>query len=689
MQNVRKTLIYRLKQVKIPLLLTFPLMLLAVTLLPGCIDEPISPSWDLQVNAPVTNKSYTLLEAIEKDTKQTLKYDATTKNLYYTDNRPVTAIRVDDKLKLSPSSKEISFAIQKLSLNPASSSTSVKLSQFGGIFSGNSGSTELDIPAIQTTINQNLADIASFKEVDLESGTMTLTITNNTHGKLSIRLDQITITNRLDGAVVFKVTESTIIKPQESKSFPASLAGKKLRNQMAAEITLSTVAGKSTVNSEEEISFGFQMSNLIPSRMIAQIPDQAPFSDTSSFQLDETSAIKLVTVKKGKLVYTLTNNFPTKVTAQFSIPELRTSAGQTYTNSITLEKGEIKPITLSNLTDWSLQSTNAGYTNRVSFQVTTAVPSSGSEYVEISKTNSVKINVNLDTLTLKNVNGKMKATALEPKTTAIALNLGSLDKFTAANIYFKNFLLDLNLGMSAQTKIRLDNAKIEGSNSQTKKTLSIPVTILNGASGTQKITLNQTELNNFLNAFVTKPPDSLYIKYTATVNPAAEAIVINDADSVYGNSTMNIPLDLGISGGTITDTSEVEIPSSNRDKLDNVQSGTIKLKIENGIAADVVFRGKLYGESGNYLMDIPPGTPNTITVAAASVDNNGLVTAPGYSDVTITLNNEQIKKFLDSKKMIFTLNFSTTANGAAPVKFRTTDYIKVFAAGQLNYLNKP
>lgn len=662
------------------------LLLLTSLFISGCIDEPVSPVWDVQLNAPVTNKKYTLMEVIEKDSDSTLKYDATS-NLYYADDQPITSIVVEDKLKLNPSVANVQFAIQKLSINPAPFTTTVAISQLGSGFNINLPAGT-PVPYVKRTVTQNLDPITDFEEMVIESGTMALTISNNTTGNCSLYIHDVTIVNVIGGGVVFVKSDSTLLIPGQSKVIEQSLAGRTIRNVLRASITISTVPGTSKIVPSETIGLSFAMANLSPSRMKAKIPAQDPYSNSSSFQLDQNSRIKLVTVKKGKLVYTLKNNFKASVNAFFSMPELKTSSGAVYSNTITLGPDESKPVTLPDLNGWSLQSTDGSYTGTVNFNVTTSVlPTSTA--VELTKSDNVTITVNMDTLILKRVDGKLKPTQLTTKTTAIALNLGSLKNFTAETILFDKFVLDLNLGMSADTKIRLDNATVVGKNNLRSKTLNIASTVLNGAGAMQTITIPQTQLNDFINAFINKPPDSLLISYNATVNPNSDAIIINDADSVYGNSSMEIPLYVGIKGGTITDTTEINIPESNKEKLDNILSGTIKLQIENGLPAEVVFTGKLYDSVGTYLMNIPPGTPATINVAAASVNASGVVTKSANSEVVITLNTDQIKKFIDSKSMIMSLQFFTTGGQAVPVKFLTSDYIKVYVAGQLNYRNKP
>ena len=663
------------------------LLLLTSLFISGCIDEPVSPVWDVQLNAPVTNKKYTLMEVIEKDSDSTLKYDATN-NLYYADDQPITGIVVEDKLKLNPSVANAQFSIQKLSINPAPFTTNVALSQLGSGFNQSSQGVVVPIPYVKQTVTQNLAPINDFEEMVLEDGTMNLTISNNTTGTCSLKVHGVTIVNVSDNSVVFANTDSIMIIPGESKVISRSLAGKTMRNSLKASLTISTVAGNSKIEPAETIGFSFAMVNLSPSRMKAKIPAQDPYSNSSFFDLDQNSRIKLVTVKKGKLVYTLKNNFKASVNAFFSIPELKTSSGAIYSNTVTLGPDESKPISITDLNGWSLQSTDGSYTGVVKFNVTTAVLPTTTA-VEITKSDNVSITVNMDTLVLKRVDGKLKPTQLTTKTTAIALNLGSLKNFTAETILFNKFVLDINLGMSANTKIRLDNATVVGKNNVRTRSINIASTLLNGGGSMQKITIPQTQLNDFINAFVNKPPDSLLITYNATVNPNSDAIIINDADSVYGNSNMEIPLHVGIKGGTITDTTEINIPESNKEKLDNILSGTIKLQIENGLPAEVVFTGKLYDATGNFLMNLPPGSPASITVAAAAVNALGVVSKATNSEVVITLNTDQIKKFVDSKSMIISLQFFTTGGQAVPVKFLTSDYIKVYAAGQLNYRNKP
>ena len=84
-----------------------------VFLLSGCFDAPndfVVPSWDVKLHIPVANKTYTLKEAIDKDTTFVHSY-TNPENLgllYFGDNQPIEKITLGDNLSVDPFSASAS-----------------------------------------------------------------------------------------------------------------------------------------------------------------------------------------------------------------------------------------------------------------------------------------------------------------------------------------------------------------------------------------------------------------------------------------------------------------------------------------------------------------------------------------------------------------------------------------------------
>ena len=83
---------------------------------------------------------------------------------------------------------------------------------------------------------------------------------------------------------------------------------------------------------------------------------------------------------------------------------------------------------------------------------------------------------------------------------------------------------------------------------------------------------------------------------------------------------------------------------------------------------------------GDTLLFITPSD----TIQPAAVDINGLTTAPTFSKTSISLNGAQMVQFNNADSLFIRLDMSTSNNGQV-VRVRDTDYIRVYAKGDITY----
>ena len=241
---------------------------------------------------------------------------------------------------------------------------------------------------------------------------------------------------------------------------------------------------------------------------------------------------------------------------------------------------------------------------------------------------------------------------------------------------FENPEIYFDLYQSASIEVAF-SGKLKGTNSTQTRELDIPSTTLK--NGMNRVTIDKTELRNFLAGFSGKFPDTFTFYGTSVVNPDYLQGSIANTDSVRGTAYVEFPMKIGILDGTIKDSVKVDLTNDDRDKLNSVGDGTIVLEITNGLAAETQFRGSLY---------VPPlHAPNDslITVGAAQINSNGEVTSPTTAKVSISLTADEVQKFKESKYVKSNIVFSTQGNGTTPVAIRVTDPISVKAYGTFNY----
>lgn len=669
-------------------LFLFLLAGLGLSALAGCVEKISAPIWDVELNVPVADKSYTLMDVLQKDANSQLVFD-NSNNIRYEDSRALAKIVVDDKIQLNPVKATSQFSMPKINLSPQPVGVDFSLSKLG------LPSSPIAIPVSlgATSIPVTIPDITDFTNFTLDSGKATLTIANKTTYNLSITINSVTLYNRGTGSTVLSSSSPVTVAPGKTGTVQFNdLRNVTITNQLALNLVVSIPSTTTKIDANEAINFTFAFSNLYPRSVTAVLPAQDPYTRDSVVTLDNTSLIDTVIIRSGKLNYKLTNNFGVQVNLDLTLPDLYVSSGVVFKKSYAIPaKGSVSDA-LPDLAGYSLYAQNGVSSNKMRYSLKTSVTSpSGQATLTTNDNVAVEIDMGTTPLVLKKVAGKIKPTKLNFNKTALSINFGSIKNLNAGNIKFRNFGINLAMSTSAGATVRLENSSILGKSntSSTTATITIPTTDL--TTGTTTIALDQTQLNNFINTFISKPPDSLIFTYTATVNPAGGSMRIVDTDSLYGNMKISVPLEVGIQSGTINDSVDISMPSSNRTQLDNIKSASLVLKVENGFPADVSFTGKIVTEDGRSLVVPPPnsGNPATLAVGAATVDANGNVLSTTHTDITVTLTGSDIQTFLDSKKLKFAVNFNTTGNNSSPVVFKTNNSIKVFCAGHIVYKENP
>ena len=662
----------------------FPIF--SALLFSSCVDKFVAPSWDVELNVPVIRKDYTLLDVVKKDT--TYLKSGSNFQIYYADNRTINAIKVDKQLTLSPIETTSKVSLDTIAMtSPAATIISLTPPTWPpAIGTFPIAETKIALPV-------SIPTMTTFENATFDSGTLSVNIANNNGSDLSIRIDSLQIVDNRSGqnGILVRSNDVITVAPGGNGTISMNLANKTLYNQLKGVIYVYTPAKASvTIPTNANTKITLTFSNLNPSSVKSQIPDQPTKSVAGSFTLDAQSSFDTIRISDGAMKFTLTNYFNVAMKGVLTINSLRTSSNVAFTTNINLAANSSQEIPIASLQNWSI--TSPSISNQLSYNVDFSVLGSGTNNVSVSKKDSVVVKVHMDQLTLKSIHGKIKPTALNFDTTRVTINLDNLKNLTAEQIHFSNFSIVLKIASSANVKLGFQGT-ITGKNSKgNSAALTIPATVISGGGAFSNITINPTELDNFFNTFAsTGLPNQLILNYSGTLNPnplvTDPAVGITSSDSLFGSAIINSPISVEVVAGKLSDTSSINIQESSRSDIDKIQSATIALELTNGVGAGLSFYGRLENSAGDSLMAFPPkhdSNPYPLKIAAANVGSDGLVTSPAFTKVEIKLTGAELQSFLNSKRIRYTLQLDTSAPPAS-VKFFTSDAIKVYAAGQLNY----
>ena len=670
-------------------------LLMAVTLLfiGGCMDKPtdfVAPRYDATLNFPIYDTTYTINDALKNSSVITV---STSQNnlglLYFNQSNSITTFNVGDNLKIDDFNTNFSKQIGAVKINNVTPITiGIKVEDWSGFKSGQ----KIIFPEITGDVNTGFPKIQQFQSVTLESGSISVTLTNNL--PIQTQLKGITIKNALGGQVVASRPKSNpvILNPGDSKVVSFDLTGKTIEDSLLyiGQIYTPGSGGQAVqLPAGAGTTIKIEFKNLAIASVVAPLPAQKPFSKSGTVTFDDSTYLEKAVFNSGSFQLTFNNYLDLDIHLQLDLPNLKKADGTAYSTSLTLNRKQTnKILSIPSLAGWSLETLTAGTpTNQISYKATISTDAT-TDARSLSKTDSISVDIKFSDIAFKSVKGKLKPTKFTVSKTNFDFDLGDFkNKFSFGAINLNDPSIQIILNSTAQMQLALNGEVLANNNTQSNTLKMNNVTI--NSPGKNVIDLKDYGLKDFINGFTGSFPNHFEFSGYAIVNPNYEVGKVSINDSLYGSVDISIPLDVGIQSGSFKDTVKVDSIGIDDKDIDAIQSATLTLEIKNSVPVSLVFKGAVLDSNTNAeLFSLPPAgsSSDKIEIPAPTVDANGYVTSPGENVQSIKLTGEQAKQFIHNRKIKISLTLSTPpANNNNPVKFRNTDSISIKAYGQVVY----
>ncbi len=203
------------------------------------IKEPTAPNWDVSLNIPIANKSYTMLDIIDNKSSSIQHYPSGTNQnlLYYSDMQQMDKIILGDKLKPDPNSVTVPGTI---SISADSIQTDIDLSWISPPVSPG---MQIVMPAVsETDVSGNFSLADQFQTIKIASGFIDIEIKNYFPSPVKIILKNLVLKNSGTGEIVAQLSTPIEILPLQSatrKSIPIT-QGINVKNQLILESKISS-----------------------------------------------------------------------------------------------------------------------------------------------------------------------------------------------------------------------------------------------------------------------------------------------------------------------------------------------------------------------------------------------------------------------------------------------------------------
>lgn len=666
------------------------------------IKEPTAPSWDVSFSLPLAKKNYTLMELVDKNT-DLLKYypDGANKNLiYYSDSKSIDKINVDDDLEINGVSDQAGETIGTIKIGADSVRSDVG---FNWIDQSIQPGAQTQIPQISNSSAVGDFTIADqFSNLKIESGQLDVSFLNHFPSPVSISLNQFSLKNFGSGEIIVQYNQTITIPPKQTVRISnlEITKGITVKSRISLDCFISTTGsnGQTIILPSQSITIVTKFKNLIVTEASAKIPAQDPVVISGSMALDEFESnptkFQLVKLESGQLSIVVNNTMDIDGTATITFPEVRTPGGNIFSTTKSINRNQsINFFNNFSLKDYSIVSSGAA-TNKISYEVIfNVIPSS--DYRIIKSSDGINGSFNISTLRIKEFTGQLIPTIISEERSAVSLDVKDIQKkFKYGQLNIRNPILELRLKPSANIEFSI-NGRIEARNSIGQKSImNLNSRTMNKSiiSRTDSIiTLNADSVSNFFKKF-SQFPDSIIVYAGGVVNPNYKTISVKKGDYVSGSARFEFPLDLGLQGGEYSDSLEIDLTNDDRDKIKNVNTLIGSLKLSNGLPAQIVFSGRLYDQSNRFIMNFPPkysDQDSIIIINGASTDLQGNVISKNEQTISIKTAKGDAQKIASAKFLRIKLRINTSLLNNGPVKFKTSDEIKISAYGTTNYHVNP
>ena len=658
----------------------------------NCVNKPlapVAPTWETQLTAPVSLKSYTLADLIGKDSSLIGIVPGGTQLVYR------TTIQADP-----------TFVGNMISLSPVACSSQVQL----GVFSvaGSSYALPVTFPPTfpkGTTTSLMPATISfaplqgtlpGLDSVTFQSGAVELHLRNNLPVPVTV---QNPITLRDAGGTArgtFDFGTGATIQPGTESVATMDLAGVFLTRAISlAGVTLFEPGSTQPVPVPSDslvVAVLVSRNPVVRSAIVSSLPPQIAASNvTESLALKDSTLVKDLFMKSGTITIHFQSMIPVDASFSYSIRELLTPAGSAYTDNVSLPAGGSFDRTFG-LGGYRLHSLDGNFISALDVTGSVSLtPAGGGAPVRIRESDNISFTLTTTSIVADSVVGVVKPTWVTINA-ILPLNLGELTKkfkgrvnIPAANL---RLIPQSTIGFPMQLALRLD---AENKGGQLLSTMNVPPTRMSGVL--QPIDFLPGEVGRFLSTISGQLPDSLRVRGTVLVNPEYDISSVQSVGSrswFGGQAQVSFPLTFSLVGGELADTVKIGDTTGGdqgHTLVDQKASGDINsikvhVVIDNAIPLQIALKLQFLDRSMRLLLILPQSAGDLITIPAPAVVG-GAVQYPSHSERIIQLSGTEIQQFNSSSSLAYLMALSTPGTDA--VSFESTQSIKIRVWAEFSY----
>lgn len=662
-----------------PLLLIALVSFTAFALSRCSFKEPSAPSWDVEVAIPLISKVYTMKELAEEESSINLdstgvlsfEFEAELENYY-----------VDDELVLENVQEEFRLALGNIDIDsPGSQSSSVDLREIFANADALDGQ-DVVVPAFDFESEKKPHNYEGYAYVIIETGQIEFEVQNDLAIPLGSPLT-IELWDQTQDTLITSATAVTQIAAGSSAIFAIDLAGATLPSQLAVRMTGSSPGsqgGTVVVDARSRFSIAANIGDMEVIEALAEIPAQV-VTNEDQITIDDSFVIVDAHIEQGVIDLSVNGNLPLDTWITYELPDFISPSQTSLIDSFFVAQNS-SPSIYIDLAGYSLQPAIADFgEQKVQFTWTARTIDTGTNMVLVRSEDEFSAQMNLSNLQFSQVTGKMAGTDIEVTLQEIEFDIpADLD-----SIFFETARMELVLDNRINFQATL-NLMIEGRNESggvSFLTVNAPLQAA-GQPGTPTMsTIILDQENSNIKEFISILPSLLRVGGKVTLGGDNKVGTVSKGDYVNGMVKISAPLAIRLPEQEIDlDANEIEIDEDvQNDIIENIASGSFYAEITNhlplGAAIEFFFSQDSVDVYNNPILRIGP-----IDANAAPVDAGGLVQNAQASEVTLSLNEQEMRTFLRSP-LYAGIRIRTDGSSNQFVRIMGSDYIQIKAYSKI------
>ena len=659
----------------------------------NCMNKPLSPvapTWQTNMTAPVSVRSYSLADLVAKDTSLFGIVPGGTQLVYRTTVQSNLTF-VGNLVSLSPVSCSAQAQIGAIAINGASFALDVPFPP------GFPRGTTTPVPPLTFTSSSLQGKLPGLDSVRLQSGTAELHLRNNLPVPVTVQ-NQITLMDA-DGTACgsFDFGSSATIQPKTESTASLDLAGKFLTaNLSLTGVTLTEPGSAQAVSIPTDslvVAILVAKNPVVRSAIVTTIPAQAASKCVNaSLAIKDSNLVSDLSVKSGSITIHFQSSVPVNVSFSYSVGELFTPSGSAYTDNIPLPANGTFDRTL-NLAGYRLHSPGGAFISALDVAGTLALSQiSGEGQVKIQETDGVTMTLTSTSIVADNVVGVLKPTWVNINA-VLPIKLGDLSKKFKGQVNIPEANLRLIPQSTIQFPLQLDlKLQAESTGGQMLSEMDVPQTRMTGAL--QPIDFVPGDVGKFLSSISGQLPDSLRVQGAVLINPdyvTTSPQSVGSTSWFGGQIQVSFPLTCSLTSGRFSDTASIGDTSGggaqghtlvDQKTASSMNGITLHIVIDNAIPLQVALKFGLLDRGGRLVMLLPQTAGDSITIPAPAV-SGGSVQAPAHAERIITLAGTEVQQFNSAYSLAYNLTLATAGTGA--VEFDSTQKIRISVWAEFSY----